>query len=479
MPWNPTPTIAVGELPICEPRTDAEGRTVFDGNARTLVGKATIDWGRDDPWTQPEPATLRFTVFDPNRWWIDRVKNRVAVGTGCTMSVPLPAGTKRADMPNGIMTLFQGFVSNVKMTEHRARTTRGTITGHLVEITAGDRTSMLGNVMFSWEDWPAERMIDRAIRIRDRSAGVGIRQFYYESTFKDSAVSPIEVRDDTSITLLRDMYQSFAHQWSYNQNRNVVIRIPEHAFTEMPLFSVAPGSTDIVLRMPDIADWTGAESTIDTAPHAGTGVDGAVTSAAVELDSDQIAVITAVEMTWRNVHDNYRTIIATLVLTGSAEPRRTLAFESWYSDGIQADQIRDRAGSKAFSDQSGPHHPAIHVDTGLTDGFASVGQGIALLSAFEGRGYIYVNGSPWFEALGRLPVGAPCGGRIVYERGRWVVDTRLLATVSVTSAGQLSYDKLDTRIAWGHPHVPGTWQFGGVNWWDLYHPTSPTVYTLT
>lgn len=478
-PWNPTPVIAVSEYPLCEPVTDALGRTVFDGSRRTLVGSASIEWGRDDPWTQPEPATLTFTMFDPSRYWINRITGRTAVGTGVLMTVPLPAGTNRPDMPNDEFTLFQGFVSNVKVTEHRALTTKGKITGHLVEITAGDRTSMLGNVMFSWEDWPAERMVDRAIRIRNRLAGIGIREYYYEAPFKDAAVRPIEVRDKTALTMLRDLYQSFAHQWTYSQNRNVVIRIPEHRFTETPTFAIARGSNDVILTMPNMSDWTGEESPIDKAPHAGTGVDGAVTEGALELDSDRISVINLVEMTWQNRHDAYRTIVSSTVVEGSVPPYRTLAFESWLSDGVQADPVRANAGSKAFWGQSGPHHPAIKLDTRRTGGFASVGQGIALLSATEARGYVYVNGSPWSEVIGRLPVGAPSGGRITYERGHWQTETKLLATETTAGRGDLTYHDLDQRIAWGHPRPAGMFQFGGVHWWDLAQPHTPTIYYLT
>lgn len=478
MGWNPKPVIAVSEYPVCEPVTTPAGETIFDGYKRTLVGKAVINWGRDDPWTQPEPATLRFTVFDPNRWWVERVRARSAVGTGCSMMVRLPDGENRADMPNGEFTLFQGFVSNVKVTEHRARTTRGEVSGHLVEITAGDRTSMLGNVLFTWEDWPAERMIDRAVRLRDRAAGIGIRQFYYEAAYKESAVRPIELRDETALTITRDLYQSFAHQWTYSQNRNVVIRIPEHRFNVLPQFAVVRGEADVILSMPNLVDTTGAESPIDTAPHVGTGVDGATTAGGLELDSDQIAAISRVEMTWKNVHDNYRTIISSTVVAGSEPPYRTLAFESWYSDGVQADPIRAQAANKAFGSQAGPHHPAITVDTRLTDGFASVGQGIALLSAVEAHGYVYVNGSPWYEATSQLPVGAPAGGSITYERGYWRTETRLLATDGIAAGGQLTYDQFPKGIAWGHPRPAGLYQFGGVNWWDLYHPASSSIYYL-
>lgn len=463
---------------LCEPRTNAEGRTVFDARDRTLVDDAVIDWGRDDPWTQPEPATLKFTVFDPSRHWINLVSSRRAVGTGCTMSVQLPAGTTRPDMPNGTFTLFQGFVSNVKLVEHRAETTAGPVNGHLVTITAGDRTSLLGNVMLSWEDWPAERMIDRAIRIRDRSAGVGIRQIYYEAAHKDGPVRAIELRDDTAITAMRYLFQSFAHQWTYSQNRNVVIRIPEHKFTERPIFAVAPGSDDVIIRMPDMADWTGTESPIDRAPHSGTGLDGAVTQAEVNLDSDQISAVTRAEVEWIDRHSGV-TVITVINVAGSTEPRRSLAFESWYSDGLQVDPILSAAADKAFWDQSGPHHPNLVTDTRIEGGFATVGQGIALLSAAETRGYIYVNGSPWFEAMGRVPVVAPSGGRITYTRGRWRIETKVLSTATTYGRGELTWSQLDQRIAWGHPHAPGTWQFGGVHWWDLSWPNSPTVYQLT
>src|SRR5699024_8492200 len=111
------------------------------------------------------------------------------------------------------------------ITAHRQRTTSGYVDGWRVQIQATDRSGWLGNLDWYSGELPEESMQDRAVRIRNQAASAGIRQFYFEDGFKSGIVGPLDVTDQTVLDTVNDMYASFADQWTYNPDRNVLIRI--------------------------------------------------------------------------------------------------------------------------------------------------------------------------------------------------------------------------------------------------------------
>ena len=58
MPVNPQPRIILdGTFLSCAPAvTNDTGQKVFALDRPTLVDDLAISWGRDDQWTQPDPA---------------------------------------------------------------------------------------------------------------------------------------------------------------------------------------------------------------------------------------------------------------------------------------------------------------------------------------------------------------------------------------------------------------------------------------
>ena len=480
--FNPQPLILFGQTALCDPVTDPLGVDKFSATSATLVGEAVIEWGRGDHWTQPEPASIRFSFWDPGdtaagsqqTTWPIKIATQNAVGIGVRVSIDLPTGHGIAEAVGGTYVIFQGFTTKVEAERRRVLTVDGWRWGWLVTVVAADRTSSLGNVPFTFEDWPAQRMIDRAIELRNRAAGIGIRQFYFDADHVNGTVGPLEVRDWNGLDVAQNLYASFGHQWTYHPNRNVVIRIPEHRFPDSPRLTEVAGRR-VIPTMPDLTDWTGTEDAIDRAPHVGTYVDGCRVEGEVKLSSDQLSYITQAEVKWKNRHDNYRTIITRTTKLFATAPYRTLTFESWFDDGITVDPILNRAAEKAFYQESGPHHPAITYRTKPFGGFENVRQAIWFLTPAERRGYAFLAGSPWIADLGGVPpIVTPAGGTIVYSGGEWTVTAKLLRGHRTSVGSGLKWNTNDASISWADNGQRSYAE--AVTWADLWFVRDGAIY---
>lgn len=473
MPYNPRPEVIFGQFALCEPIIGDDGIPRLSLDEATLIGSASIDWGRDNHWAQSEPATLTFQFFDPGTNWAIKIGSGGAIGIGVTMAITLPTGHGIAEAVGDRFTLFQGVTAKVEAERTHALTTSGRRPGWIVTVTAGDRSSSLGNVPFTWQDWPSERMIDRAIRLRDQAAGTGIRQIYFDASHINGTVKAVEVRDKTGLDIAHDLYASFGHQWTYHPNRNVVIRIPEHEFPDTP-FLQDQGNGDVLPAMPDLTDWTGTEASIDRAAHVGIALDGCTVESDTRMSTDQVGNLTRIEAKWNNRHDSNRPILTYSVKVFAVAPFRTMSFESWFDDGIQLDAVLNRTANKAFFQQSGPHHPAVTYRTAPFGGFPDVKRAIWFLTAAERRGYAFLSGSPWIADIGGVPpTVTPCGGRIAYAGGEWTVTSRLLRGHRTTIGQGLSWSGQPAGLSWNGP--TGRRYGEAVTWGDTWFVRDATI----
>lgn len=475
MPYNPRPQIVFGQFALCDPIIGEDGVPRLAPDQATLVGSASIDWGRDNHWAQPEPATLTFSFFDPGTNWATKIGSGAAMGLGVVMTINLPPGHGIVEAENNTFTLFQGFTAKVEAERQRVLTTAGRRPGWIVTVTAGDRSSALGNVPFTWQDWAPERMIDRAIRLRDQAAGTGIRQIYFDAARINGTVKAVEVRDKTGLDIAHDLYGSFGHQWTYHPNRNVINRIPEHAFGDDPVYLEDQGNGEVLPAASSFLDQTGAEAAIDRAPHVGIALDGCTLESDPRLSTDQVSNVTRVEAKWNNRHDNNRPILTVGIRPLAVAPYRTLSFESWFDDGKDLDPVHAATSNKAFYGQSGPHHPAVTYRTAPFGGFPDVKRAIWFLTAAERRGYAFLSGSAWIADMGGVPpLVTPCGGRIAYRQGEWTVTTRLLRAHRTGVGMGLTWSDVKQYMAWDSK---GSFRFApAVTWGDVWFVRDPTVY---
>lgn len=421
---NPTPTIILdGSILSCAVDHDDVGRPVLSTDHGTLIGDLTIDWGRDDQWTQPEPSVLTFTMWEAQPGeWLDRVMQRRA------MRLPTAIIYTRGGTDPGDRYIFQGFTTNVDVTESTQMTKNGPTKGWLVQVQASDRTGFLGQVNWYSGELPEERMDQRAVRIRNQAAAVGIRQMYFEDRFRAGAVKPVKVTDKTVLDTLNDMYKSFADQYYYEPNRNVVNRIPTGSQWGNYTLHFGRSDTDNAVRLypPYWTDPTGQEDPIDRVAYPGAYIGACDVAGKIALSANMIQDITVISCKWFNKPGG--SDITTNVVAKDSQPPARLEFESWYNDGVYVDPVIESVRLMVNGDGARPTHPQIRWDTTQTGDIPDWPTFESLTLPAQTIRMVVLAGSPFSAATGNAPVWHPSGGVVRYGAGRWDITMNLAPT---------------------------------------------------
>lgn len=478
--FNPVPVVAVDGLPRCTALTGEDGRPAFAPGIATLTGEMRIRWGRADPWSTVQPTTLDVELFDPTGEWLNRIVTRDAIGRPVQITWDIPESVPDDDdLPDRVWRPFAGFITAVEIEADRQRTTAGWRDGWRVAITAADRRVALGNVIVAWDPWGAERMIDRAVRLRNLAASAGIREFYYENRFRESPVSPAEIKDQTANELFGALYESFGQQWTYNPHRNVCIRIPRHrSNSQLFLTKVDPGPY-IALVGQELTDPTGQETPQDQAPHRPAALDAADVTGGISLHTDQTDDLNRWEVTW-DVAPAFDRHTSIMTPTGTDDPPyRVLSFDSWLSDGLDVDPVLNEVALSAQDEARGPHHPPVSFSTARTGGFRNVAQAMALTLPSEQGRVVTLTGSPWTAVLGRPPIHAPTGGEITYSDGHWdiTVDLTTHLSIAVDPANAVTWDDLVEYASWGDTGHSGWRLSRALSWHDMRYLADGNIYT--
>lgn len=478
--FNPVPTVDVDGLPRCTSATGPDGRPAFDPATATLTGEMRIRWGRSDPWSKVEPTTLDVELFDPTGEWLNRIVTRDAIGRPVQVTWDIPDEVPDDDdLPDRVWRPFAGFITAVDIEADRQLTTDGWRDGWRVAITAADRRVALGNVVVAWAHWGPERMIDRAVRLRDMAAPSGIREFYYENRFREAPVSPEEIEDQTTNELFGALYESFGQQFTYNPHRNVCIRIPRHrSNSDLIMYKVDPGPY-VVIAGGALTDPTGQQTPQDQAPHRPAALDAADVTGGFALHTDQIDDLNRWEATWK-VAPGFDKHTSIMTPTGTDDPPyRVLSFDSWLSDGLDLDPVLNEVALRAQNESRGPHHPPVTYSTARVGGFRNVAQAMALTLPSEQGRIVTLTGSPWTAVLGRPPTHAITGGEITYAGGDWdiTVDLTTHESIAVDTSDPVTWDRFTDHVRWGddgHPH----WRMSrALSWHDMRYLTDGDVYT--
>lgn len=444
---NPAPSIALdGQFYSCATTTDSEGRTVLYADRATVVGRLTVDWGRADQWTQPDPSVLTFTLWEPaslTTTWLKKIVNGTSLRRGCWLTYNKPNFTN-ATYP-GDKWIFRGFTTNVDVQAETRRTTLGLTPGWLVQIQCSDSTAFIGQEEWNSGTLPRETMQQRAVRIKNMQLySAGCREIYFEDRFKDGYVNPLDVTGQSVIDTMAAMYASFADQWTFNPDRNVVIRIPGGAnFSTFALrFGHAsagtPDTDPNVIRLypPRWIDSTGQQDPIDQRPYPAASVGACDVSGPVALSSTALNDITDIACSWHDAITNAPTGVdyTSKLNVKNSLPRNTLHFDSWYENGTDIDPILQDVKDTVQKDGARPCHPEIRWNTKQRpipdwQTFESI-----TLSAQTIR-MLVLTGSPFSAALGYSPVWHPCGGVIAYENGHWDITLNLSPSTMPPPAG--------------------------------------------
>lgn len=430
---QPIPAINLdGSTLTCGLVADDTGRDVLPDDRATLLGSMSINWGRDDAWTQPEASVITFNFWEAQPGaWLSKIATRSALRRPVAVTV---------DTPYKTLTIFDGFTTNVDVKASRQRTPAGMTDGWLVSVQASDRSGFLGQIRFPNTTLIYESMQNRAVYIRGRAAPAGIREFYFEDRYRTGEVKQVDPTDMTVLDAMKALYTSFADQWTYNPHRNVVIRIPSGStFAAYSLkFGRAPAGDDprtVRMYPPDWIDPTGKQLPIDQEPYPGGYIGACDVTGDIVLSADSVQDITHVVCKWFDKPNNRNWVSTVEVVPSPPPPHTTLQFESWYDDGTLIDPIMQDIKTHCLNEGARPMHPQIVWDTKLSGPVPDWGTFENLTLPAQTIRMVVLAGSPFSAATGHSPVWHPAGGTIAYERGHWRLTTNLSPTTQPLASG--------------------------------------------
>lgn len=473
---NPTPRVRIGPVYAqCGTVKDTEGRDVLSGDWTHLLDPLSIDWGRTDVWTQPEPSVATVTVWQSDRHieanpgyaWPKLVTQRQAQGQAFDVDIP-------RDGVAGYYTIFRGYISNVDMKRMTVRTVNGLEPGWAIRIQGSDRSATLAQCHtqgHTYIDLATMQLV--ADRLQAYGSGTGIREIYFESTYRTGAVNRIDTTDSTVYELVTDMYASFAHQFTYNPHRNVVIRIPsayDHGSYSLQFGRTEVGGT-VRLYAPRWVDNTGREAPIDSEPYPSAYIGGCDVIGDVVLSSDTVQATKDIICEWTIQPGNSK-VLTRVEVPGPAAPN-TVRYSSWFSDGLQIDPIVQDVKRKVLAEGARPPHPVIEWDTRRTHEVPDWNTFLSLTLPAQTVRMAVLAGSPYSAAMGVPPVWYPAGGTIVYSEGHWRFTINLNPAPLTLSGTPITFTSLANNST-GSTVTLGQLD-GSISSYDMQYVTSATV----
>lgn len=391
--------------------------------APVVIRGFDIHWGRAE-YMDPSvtPSSVVVTLLDTVGTWATRVRNSQALG------LPIEIrwrGTRGDGSEFGPVTMFRGRTSHVECRPHTIEASDGR-TAWTVKLTCADRVADFGNATAGLEEWPAEKMLDRAIRLRDlgQSAGSGIAQVYFWPGYVDALTAPLDVKDKTALDLLADFFASMGNDaYAYDPDANVIrqaIRLAQPMSVYLATFDDTQGAV-----MPVASDIT-----VDGQTYPGVGLGGCQLHGAPVLEADPATDINRLECTWKDHGTGYKEHTTTLEGRDPNSPRRVMAWDSWlsYGDG-GIDATMRNVWSRAREEGRRPRHPEFTAKPGHT--FVSERMARWLLATWENTRPVFISGNLAYQWLmgnepGYAPIVAPLGGVTRYDpESGWQITLRV------------------------------------------------------
>lgn len=428
---NPQPRILVDNvIPLlCYTKVDDDGRPVLRSTWPTLLDSMSITWGRDDVWSQPEPAVCTLTMWEPAEMASDPTNQKYSalwkIVNRKGIRGPLVVQTPR-NGNNDHWTIFRGYITNIDVKPLTVRTERGPTEGWAVRVQGSDRSAFFGQESGQTMHLNRTTMQERAVDIRIQGSGTLVREIYFEDQYKSGTVKAIDISDKSILDLVNELYASFADQWTYNPHRNVAIRIPSGSTFSpytlaLGITTAESGTNTVRLYPPRWVDPTGKEDPQDQDAYPSGYIGGADVAGDVVLSSNAVQNITHIACKWFNAPGkppgDYVTNVA--VDDTPQAPKNTLRFDSWYDDGKFIDPIVADVKTKCLQEGARPLHPRIEWDTAKAGDVPDWQTWKTIALSAQTIRMVCLAGSPFSAATGYAPVWHPSGGTTVYEAGQW------------------------------------------------------------
>lgn len=420
----------------------------------------SIQWGRGDYHdSDAEPASIRMHLADSTGAWAEKIRTSRAIGQ--TIEVRLSA-TSDQDGGTHEWIQFRGRVSHAVA---RPMTNNGPLGQTRWEITldGADRTADMGSTTVIEKEWPQEKILERAIRIRDygKSAGSGIDNIYFFPGYLESRCAPLDTQRATPLALMGDLYRSMGNDsWAYDPDGNAVrqvIRLAQHMNVHLGTFDDTRGAV-----LPVVNDIE-----LDGVTYEGIGLGACELAGHPEIEADVSTDINRLECKWKDYSTNFGewTTVKENVTVGDS--KRTMAWDSWFDAGEVIDPTLANVWNRVRQEGARPRHPDIELRQRKS--FPTFRHARWWLHTWENTRPAYLAGSlPWQWLMGTStdypPIVAPIGGETSYDPWRgWTAHIRVHWIQNLSPPGiQARWQDL--------PQIKMTVKTETVPWWWKFTP---------
>lgn len=394
---KPTVTIDAIDVACTVDRIDAEP---------VAIRGIEVDWGRSnyhDSSVEPSSATLSIT--DVTGQWAQRIRAGRAIGTRVEI-----AWTGTPDRPGTIAraVMFRGRITHATarpMDLHAATGERR----WEVKLTCADRTADMGNALAAPEVWPAEDMLDRAVKIRDlgAAAGSGIKNVFFWPGYVGVRAAPLDVKDKTALSLMGDFFRSMGNDsYAYDPDANVVrqaIRLSQKLTVHLGSFDDTLGA---VVPVP-------GDIIVDKVTYPGVALGGCALRGTPEVTADQSTDINRLECSWKDYSTDYGDWTTVRENVKPNDARRVMKWESWLDAGDAIDPTLDNVWRRVREEGARPKHPDLETLPTFT--FPTERMARWLLQTWENTRPAFIAGDYAYQWLlgdrrDYMPVVAPIGG---------------------------------------------------------------------
>lgn len=446
-----TPQVIIDGAPVaCDP-------DMLD-TAPVAIRGFTIDWGRSEYLTeQGKPSVARITMLDTTNEWARLIRSNLAMGIPVTIEWDADSGEHG--------TCFRGRVAEAKATPaaHHASDNRR---AWRVELTCSDYSADLGNVRPAPGIWPRETLLDRIIRIRDlgKASGAQIEQMFTHTRHHADFVAPLEVRDESVLTLMQDLYTSTSNEtYTYNHgsgNIDQVVRLQAVYSTSLVAYDSDLGSVSIA---PDPIEYDGNV-------YPGLAVGSCEAATDIELATSPESALNRVEITYPAFELNHQDARISQWDIRPGDAPRVLDFESWLESTPVIDEMSRYVLDKALDEGSRPKHPSFTLKKGHS--FRSLDEAEWLLSTWESLRPAFLNGDLPYRWLMRggatdyLPVVCPIGGTLEFHGVHgWAISLNVQwLKQSGESFNAATWESLkQVRVTYEQPSYPWWWALLGID----------------
>lgn len=414
-----------------------------------------IKWGRSDYHdADAEPASIRLHLADSTDHWANLIRTSRAIGQ--PMEIVVEAIDERtAELQR--FTQFRGRVSHAVATPMSAHGREGQARWEIT-LDGADRTADMGAQTVTENDWPQEKLLQRAIRIRDygKRAGSGVDEVYFFRGYLESRCAPLNTQRATPLALMGDMYRSMGNDsWAYDPDANVVrqvVRLAQRMDVHLGTYddthgAVTPVVSDIVL---------------DGVTYEGIGLGGCELAGQPQIEADVSTDINRLECKWHDWAQNFKEWTTVKEQVPAGDSARTMTWDSWFDAGEVIDPTLANVWSRVREEGARPRHPEIELHRKKI--FPTFRHVHWWLHAWENTRPAYLAGSlPWLWLMGTStdypPIVAPIGGTTAY-------DPRYGWTAAFTVHWIKNLNPTRQPVAWSNlPQIRYSSVIDSVPWW--------------